>query len=101
MKTNTSAKDNRTNIEVVRAISSPNASASTPTLRVLHRLKNVMKGTMGWTALCPAHDDNMNSLSIGEGADGRALLFCHAGCSLNEVVAALGIGVRELFVQRR
>jgi putative DNA primase/helicase len=42
----------------------------------------------------------MNSLSIGEGADGRALLFCHAGCSLNEVVTALGIRVRDLFVQR-
>jgi hypothetical protein len=101
MKTNTSTKNNRADTEIVRTISSSTASAGKPILRVLHLLKNVTKGTMGWTALCPAHDDNLNSLSVAEGDDGRVLLFCHAGCSLNEVVAALGIRVRDLFVQRR
>jgi len=74
---------------------------SKPVERVLGRLENVAEVSGGWTARCPTHDDNMNSLSIGEGKDGRALLFCHAGCSLNEVVTALGIRVRDLFVQRR
>jgi 5S rRNA maturation endonuclease (ribonuclease M5) len=48
-----------------------------------------------WT--CPAHDDRRASLSVREGADGRALLKCHAGCSLEEVVAALGLQERDLF----
>ena len=74
---------------------------SKPLERVLGRLENVAEVSGGWTARCPAHDDVMNSLSVGEGRDGRALLFCHAGCSLDEVVAALGIRVRDLFVQRR
>jgi putative DNA primase/helicase len=76
--------------------------ANNPVELVLRRLENVVAGPIGsWNALCPAHDDNMNSLSVGEGVDGRALLFCHAGCSLNEVVGAMGIRVRDLFVQRR
>ena len=40
------------------------------------------------------------SLSIDEGADGRALLKCHAGCSINDVIAALGIEVPDLFVKQ-
>jgi len=78
-----------------------NAGRTSPVEFVLSRLENVSNLSSGWNALCPAHDDNMNSLSVGEGVDGRALLFCHAGCSLNEVVGAMGIRVRDLFVQRR
>jgi len=40
-------------------------------------------------ACCPAHDDRSPSLSIADGADGRLLLRCHAGCSFAEVQAAL------------
>jgi putative DNA primase/helicase len=42
-----------------------------------------------WTACCPAHDDRNPSLSIGEARDGTVLLHCHAGCSQDEVIAAL------------
>jgi hypothetical protein len=48
-----------------------------------------------WT--CPSHDDRRPSLSVREGADGRALLRCHAGCSLEDILAALGLGERDLF----
>jgi len=48
-----------------------------PVDRVLERLENVRKNSAGWTARCPAHGDNVNSLSVGEGADGRVLLYCH------------------------
>lgn len=51
----------------------------------------------GYTARCPAHDDRTPSLSIGEGDDGRALLKCHAGCSLADVLSALGMEERDLF----
>jgi AAA domain len=51
----------------------------------------------GWLARCPAHDDRKPSLSIDEGADGRVLLKCHAGCGANDVLAALGMTARDLF----
>jgi putative DNA primase/helicase len=43
----------------------------------------------GWLARCVAHEDREPSLSIGEGADGRPLFHCHAGCSQPDVLAAL------------
>jgi hypothetical protein len=51
----------------------------------------------GWTAKCPSHGDREPSLSINEGADGRALIKCQAGCSTDDVLAALGITYRDLF----
>lgn len=48
---------------------------------------------------CPAHDDRTPSLGVSLGQ--RAILFhCFAGCSNNEVIAALGrrgVRARELF----
>src|SRR5947209_8384112 len=51
----------------------------------------------GWMARCPAHDDRQASLSISEGTDGRVLLYCHAGCSLTDVLAAVRLEPRDLF----
>lgn len=50
-----------------------------------------------WIARCPAHDDREPSLQISEGADGRVLLKCFAGCSVDEITQALGIATRDLF----
>lgn len=55
-------------------------------------------GAGRWKARCPAHNDRSPSLSIREGDDGRVLLFCHAGCSLDSILAALKLGKRDLFV---
>jgi hypothetical protein len=46
---------------------------------------------------CPAHDDHTPSLSVHQGHDGRVLLHCHAGCPPEQVAAALGLAMRELF----
>jgi hypothetical protein len=51
----------------------------------------------GWTARCPAHEDRRASLSVNEGDDGRALIFCFAGCALEQITTALGLSVRDLF----
>lgn len=51
----------------------------------------------GWTALCPAHDDADPSLTVSEGDDGRVLLRCHAGCSFDAIVGALGMRASEMF----
>jgi putative DNA primase/helicase len=53
-----------------------------------------------WRATCPAHDDRRASLSISEGDDSRALLYCHAGCAPEEVVAALGLTMADLYPRR-
>lgn len=42
----------------------------------------------------------MASLSISEGADGRVLVHCHAGCTVEAVVMALGLEMRDLFADR-
>jgi putative DNA primase/helicase len=74
---------------------------SKPVDRVLERLENVAEISAGWTARCPAHRDHCNSLSVAEGFDGKALVFCHAGCKFRQIVAALGLGVEDLFPQGR
>jgi len=50
----------------------------------------------GWEARCPAHEDSKPSLSINEGDDGRALVYCFAGCEPEAVVASLGLEMRDL-----
>ena len=58
------------------------------------RLERVKRSGKGWMARCPAHEDKTASLSIGEGDDSRVLLRCFAGCSAEEIVAALVSGSR-------
>ncbi len=69
----------------------------TPLDDVLSRLSAVKKTGKQFTARCPAHHDKSPSLSIKEGDDGRVLLYCHAGCTIDEVVRALGLTQADLF----
>ena len=69
----------------------------TPLERVLARLEGVRRVGKGWVAKCPAHPDKNPSLSMGVGIDGRVLLKCFSGCSLDAILAALGLGVKDLF----
>jgi P4 family phage/plasmid primase-like protien len=54
-------------------------------------------GERCWQTRCPAHDDRKPSLSITEADDGRTLLHCHAGCSPESIVAAVGVKLADLF----
>jgi putative DNA primase/helicase len=63
---------------------------------IIQRLDAKRSGE-GWKAKCPAHDDRVPSLSIKEGSDGRVLLHCHAGCSIDDILRALGLTLRDLF----
>jgi hypothetical protein len=49
-----------------------------------------------YLAQCPAHDDGKPSLSIRKGR-GQVLTFCFAGCTANQIVAALGMRIEDLF----
>ena len=57
-----------------------------PIETVLSRLPSHARSGNGYKASCPAHDDKKPSLSITEGEDGRVLLKCHAGCTIEAVV---------------
>lgn len=57
-------------------------------------------GSDQWSARCPAHDDRRSSLSISIGEGGRVLLNCHAGCAAEDVTAALGLTMKDLFVDK-
>ncbi|CCK59356.1 DUF3631 domain-containing protein [Mycobacterium canetti] len=48
------------------------------------------------TAQCPAHDDHRPSLALRQ-VDGSVLIHCHAGCETASVVAALGLGLADLY----
>ena len=72
---------------------------STDTL--LSRLENVRQTGAGrWIARCPAHDDRRPSLAIRELEDGRLLLHDFSGCTVNEIVSAVGLTLSDLFPER-
>lgn len=64
---------------------------------VLERLDGVVKSGKSFKALCPAHCDKTPSLSVKEGDDGRVLIHCFAGCQIDDIVAATGLTMSDLF----
>ena len=53
-----------------------------------------------YTAQCPAHPDGRPSLAISEGADGRVLLHCFAGCTTASILSALELEAADLFPEQ-
>ncbi|MDG2065178.1 MAG: phage/plasmid primase, P4 family [SAR324 cluster bacterium] len=49
-----------------------------------------------FSGLCPAHDDKSASLSITLEND-KILLYCHAGCNIDDICLSLGIEKSDLF----
>ena len=64
---------------------------------LLQRLSKVKGGKGHWTACCPAHEDRSPSLAITETDDGRILLKCFGGCSVQEIVGSIGMDISDLF----
>ena len=65
--------------------------------RLLNSLTKV-KGRKGsWTAACPAHEDRSPSLAVRQVEDGRILLHCFGGCSVHDVLGAVGMDMSDLF----
>ena len=69
---------------------------------ILARLKNVKSaGDRKWQCSCPctynhAHNDKEQSLSVSIGNDGKILAYCHTGCSIDEIVGAIGCNLKDL-----
>lgn len=68
------------------------------TSTLISRLEGVKQTGPGrWLAKCPAHDDRSPSLAIREVEDGRLLIHCFTGCATPDVLAAVGLGLADLF----
>lgn len=64
----------------------------------LARLSGVRAtGNGKWLACCPSHDDRSPSLSIKLGNNGGILVHCFAGCSVDAILAAIGLTMADLF----
>jgi hypothetical protein len=69
---------------------------------VLEALARAGCNPRGGKARCPAHDDRTPSLSVSESEDGRALIYCHAGCDLEGgILPALKLSSADLFPAKR
>ncbi|WP_273755848.1 hypothetical protein [Bartonella sp. MM73XJBT.G] len=69
---------------------------------ITNAVRGVWYGRYG-SARCPAHDDQLPSLSLSNGHDGRLLLTCYAGCSFREIIQALrriGLLGKQAFVDK-
>jgi hypothetical protein len=68
--------------------------------RVLDRLEQrdlkVARSGNGWETQCPAHDDQISSLSVAAGDEG-VLLCCQRGCPVEDIMASLGLPTAALF----
>ena len=65
---------------------------------LLSRLGGVRKRTGDqYSARCPAHEDKTPSLSVRETAEGLTLIHCFAGCSVDEILSAVGLDAGSLF----
>lgn len=64
---------------------------------ILNRLEGVKPtGSNKYQAKCPHHKDNKPSLSIKD-TDDKILLYCHAGCSVDNILHSIGLTERDLF----
>ncbi len=76
--------------------------SAAPIDNVLAQLHKVRQRQLGqWSACCPAHDDKGPSLSVRETAEGAVLLHCFAGCSVADILSALGMEMSGLFPPRQ
>lgn len=66
-------------------------------LEITSKFKNIkVRGDTQVQCCCPAHDDKHASLSISS-ENGKTLLHCHAGCSTESILEAVGLQMRDLF----
>lgn len=78
-------------------------SRTGPVATIIERLQRVKAIPGGYLASCPVPShgkgkgDRHPSLSISEGDDGRALVSCHAGCTIHDVLSAIGLKPADLF----
>jgi putative DNA primase/helicase len=63
---------------------------------LLARFDDVEEAPDGYLVHCPAHDDSQQSLRLTVSDRGKVLAKCRAGCETADVLAALGLSMRDL-----
>jgi len=59
-----------------------------------HGSKVITRGATS-SAQCPAHDDRNPSLSVRP-IEGHVLVYCHGGCDVDDVLAAINLAKKDL-----
>lgn len=67
---------------------------------LLARLDGVKGKGPTWRARCPSHGSKGATLSIKETSEGMVLLHCHAGCTFDDVIGAVGLRPSDLFPEQ-
>lgn len=67
---------------------------------LLAKLDRVRKSGGEWSARCPGHEDSKASLSVAA-SNGKILIHCHAGCTVESICAAIGFKTSDLFLNNR
>ncbi|AYN57757.1 DNA primase/helicase [Arthrobacter phage DrManhattan] len=63
---------------------------------LIAKLDDVETTSDGYLVHCPAHADSKQSLRLTVSDQGKVLMRCRAGCDTKDVVAALGLTMRDL-----
>jgi hypothetical protein len=61
----------------------------------LDKVRATGRGT--WIACCPAHLDKHPSMTVRETDEGLVLAHCFGGCSVEDIVSAVGLDMDALF----
>lgn len=69
---------------------------------LLSRLQKVKRvGKDSHIACCPAHQDKSPSMTIREIEEGKILLHCFGGCSVDEICRSIGITIADIMPDRQ
>lgn len=64
---------------------------------ILDRLSNIKSHGDYYTARCPAHDDNKNSLQVKTMPTGKVSIQCFAGCTIDRICDEIDIKKSDLY----
>lgn len=69
----------------------------TPLDNLFQKIVTLTRANKQGKGYCPAHKDKTPSFSIDRGADGRILMKCHTGCTIDAICAAIPCDKADLF----
>lgn len=68
---------------------------------IIKKFPNGKKRGNSYQCKCPKHNDKKASLTITKSNDGKSLIYCHAGCEIDEVLDRVGLKVEDLYEEKK